>query len=150
MFVGSLKDSNTLTHTYSHTHAHTHTHIHTYEDASPVCTPPLWTKIFVISCSFLGNLYVGAFVWRVGTPCYGKSWTRLGMIQIISALVEKDVHIYIVQHKILIVCRSRREIYTLLFVMSLFASNCDKIVINSFLVQKPRLCTVFTISLGPR
>ena len=37
---------------------------------------PLRTKIFLISCSFWENLYVGAFPWRVGTPSYGKPWTR--------------------------------------------------------------------------
>ena len=36
---------------------------------------PLYgTKIFLISCSFGENLYVGAFHWRVGAPSYGKSW----------------------------------------------------------------------------
>ena len=30
--------------------------------------PRLRTKIFLISCSFGENLYVGAFPWRVGAP----------------------------------------------------------------------------------
>ena len=34
------------------------------------------TKIFLISCSFWENLYVGAFPWRVGAASYGKSWIR--------------------------------------------------------------------------
>ena len=36
--------------------------------------PPLRTNIFLISCSFWENLYVGAFPWRVGAPSYGESW----------------------------------------------------------------------------
>ena len=38
---------------------------------------PLWTKIFLISCSLsenLENLYAGTPSWRVGAPSYGESW----------------------------------------------------------------------------
>ena len=35
---------------------------------------PPRTKLFLISCSFWENLYVGAFPWRVVALSYGKSW----------------------------------------------------------------------------
>ena len=37
---------------------------------------PKWTKIFLISCSFWENLYVGASPWRVCSPSYWESWIR--------------------------------------------------------------------------
>ena len=37
---------------------------------------PPRTKIFLISCSFWENLYVGASPWRVGAPSCGESWIR--------------------------------------------------------------------------
>ena len=48
--------------------------------ADPRGRPPLRTKIFLISCSFLGgnlaNFYVGAPSWRVGAPSYEETWIR--------------------------------------------------------------------------
>ena len=38
----------------------------------PPARTPLQSKIFLISCSFWENVYVGTFPWRVGTPPTGN------------------------------------------------------------------------------
>ena len=62
------------------------------QGGAPGACPLLWTNIFLISCSFWENVYVGAFPW-IGAPTYVEPWICIYLSLMVTVpILGMDLH----------------------------------------------------------